>query len=109
MALTYKVLGQLAPAATTVTTLYTVPASTETVVSTLVVTERAGGTPTFRLIVAVAGAGLSNIQYLAYDTALTANETKLYKIGLTLAATDVVKVYASDANVTFQLYGSEIS
>jgi hypothetical protein len=37
MATTYKVLGQLNPAATTPTTLYTVPASTSTVVSTITI------------------------------------------------------------------------
>jgi len=109
MALTYKVLGQQAPGATTSTTLYTVPASTEVIISSIVVTERAGGTPTFRLSVSVDGAGLANKDYLVYDLALTANQTLIYKLGLTLDAADVIKVYASDANVTFQVFGTEIT
>jgi hypothetical protein len=109
MALTYKVLGQQAPAATTETTLYTVPASTEVIVSSIVVTERAGGTPTFRISVSVNGAATATKDYLVYGTALTANETKIYKLGITLDAADVIRVYASDANITFQVYGTEIT
>ena len=39
MATTYKVLGQSNPSATTATTLYTVPASTQAVVSTINATD----------------------------------------------------------------------
>jgi molybdenum cofactor biosynthesis enzyme MoaA len=109
MAIAYKVLGQSNPAATTETTLYTVPASTETIISTISVTELAGGTPTFRLVIAINGAVTANAMYLVKDLALTANGTQLYKLGITLDASDVVRVYASDANVAFQVYGAEIS
>jgi hypothetical protein len=109
MALTYKILGQQAPAATTETDLYTVPASTEVIISSLIVTERAGGTPTFRISVSANGAATANKDYLVYDLALTANQTVIYKLGITLDATDKIRVYASDANVTFQVFGTEIT
>jgi hypothetical protein len=104
-----KVLGQVNPAATTLTTLYTVPAATTTVCSTLVICEKGGAAATFRLSVAVAGAADNAKQYLFYDAALTANETKAVTIGITLGATDVVKVYASTVNVVFNLFGAETS
>ena len=41
MATNYKVLGQSIPSATTATTLYTVPAATQAVVSTITVCNQA--------------------------------------------------------------------
>ena len=52
-----KVLGQVAPSATTATTLYTVPDLTLTTVSSLVVCNRSGSGVTYRVSVRVAGAG----------------------------------------------------
>ena len=48
MANTYKVLGQVAPSATTATTAYTVPSATQTVVSTIVVANRGTASATYR-------------------------------------------------------------
>jgi hypothetical protein len=59
MATSYKVLGQSNPAATTATTLYTVPAATQAVISTLVVCNQASTAATFRLAVRVGGAALA--------------------------------------------------
>lgn len=107
MAITYKVLGQINPSSTTATTLYTVPSSTSTVCSTLVVCNQASTAATFRIAVRPAGATLSAVHYVAYDTNIPANETITFTIGLTLATTDVVTVYASTSTVSFHLYGSE--
>lgn len=105
----YKVLGQSNPSATTATTLYTVPAATQTVVSTISVTNLAGTATTYRIAVRVAGATLANSQYIAYDTALPANSNHAYTIGMTLNATDVITIYAGNANINFTAFGSEIS
>lgn len=107
MAETIKVLGQLKPAATTLSTLYTVPAATSTVSSTLTVCEQAGAATTFRISVAVAGAADDPKQYLVYDAALAANETKTFTLGITLAATDIVRVYSTSGDVSFNLFGAE--
>lgn len=101
-----KVLGQVAPSATTATTLYTVPASTETACSTLVICNQ-GATGTYRVAVRPAGASLSGLHYLVYDTGISANSTDLLTIGMALATTDVVTVYASSANFSFSLFGKE--
>ena len=108
MSETLKVLGQSAPAATTATTLYTVPASKAAVGSTLVVCNGAATAGTFRVAVRVAGAALANAQYLYYDASLAANSTLTATLGITLATTDVVTVYASSANFSFNLFGSEV-
>lgn len=109
MATTYKVLGQSNPSATTATTLYTVPAATQTVISTIVVANLAAASATFRIAVRVAGAALANSQYVAYDVSVGANDSTALTLGLTLGATDVVTVYASTANLTFTAFGSEIA
>lgn len=106
---TYKVLGQSAPAATTATTLYTVPSATSTVISTLVVANRANTAATFRIAVRPAGAALANQHYIAYDVVVGANDSTTLTLGITLATTDVVTIYASTANLSFNAFGSEIS
>lgn len=108
MATTYKVLGQVNPAATTATTLYTVPSATSTVCSTLTLCNQGIGT-TARVAVRPAGATLDPKHYIVYDLALNANDTLCLTLGITLATTDVVTIYAGTANVSFGLYGSEIS
>lgn len=106
MADTYKVLSQTNPSATTLTDSYTVPASTEAVVSSITVANRSTAT-SFRISVAVAGAADSNEQYIAYDVAIAANETISFTLGITLAATDVVRVYATLATLSFNVFGVE--
>lgn len=107
MATTYKVLGQSNPAATTDTTLYTVPASTQTVVSTITVANL-GSTGTFRVAVRPAGASIANQHYVVYDATLNANDSITLTLGITLEATDVITVRASNTSFAFQAFGSEI-
>ena len=109
MATTYKVLGQSNPAATTATTLYTVPASTQAVVSTIVIANLTSTAATYRISVRPAGAAQTNAMYLAYDVAVGASDSTALTLGITLNTTDVVTVYASTANVSFTAFGSEIA
>jgi glucose-6-phosphate dehydrogenase assembly protein OpcA len=109
MATTYKVLGQSNPSATTATTLYTVPASTNTVVSTISICNQAASSASYRIAVRPAGATLAAQHYLAYDIAIAANDTTALTLGITLATTDVVTVYASSATLSFSAFGSEIA
>ena len=109
MPTTYKVLGQVAPSATTATTLDTVPSATQCVVSTIAVCNRAATAATYRIAVRPAGATLANEHYIAYDATIAANDSTFITIGVTLGATDVITVYASTANLSFSAFGSEIS
>ena len=102
-----KVLGQADTAATTVTTLYTVPNLTQTTISSFVACNRTGSAITFRLSVHVAGASADDKQYLFYDKSVAANDTLTVVIGMTLGQTDVLKVYASAVNMSFNLFGGE--
>jgi len=106
---THKVLGQSNPAATTLTTLYTVPASTQAVCSTITICNTGSSATTYRIAVRAAGAAIATSQYLAYDAALPANDTATLTLGVTLATTDVISVYAASANVAFSAFGVEIT
>jgi hypothetical protein len=105
----YKVLGQSAPSATTNTNLYTVPANTSAVVSTLVVANRVATTATYRIAIRPAGATLANQHYIAFDVAVGAADSTTLTLGITLAATDIITVYGSTANLSFSAFGSEIT
>jgi glucose-6-phosphate dehydrogenase assembly protein OpcA len=105
----YKVLGQVAPSATTNTDLYTVGAGKSAVVSTIAIANRGATSATYRVAIRVAGAAIANEDYIAYDATVTANNSTMITIGVTLAATDIITVYASNANLSFNAFGSEIS
>jgi hypothetical protein len=109
MATTYKVLGQNAPSATTATTLYTVPSATSAVISTLMIANRAATGATYRISIRPGGASQANQHYVAYDVTVNGADSITLTLGITLAATDVVTVYASTADLSFNLFGSEIT
>jgi len=109
MASTYKVLAQSAPSATTNTDVYTVGSGKSAVVSTITICNRAASAATYRIAIRVAGSTLSNEEYIAYDATVPANDTISLTLGVTLAATDVVTVYASTANLSINLFGAEIA
>lgn len=107
MATVYKVLGQINPSATTNTNLYTVPANTTAVASTLVVCNQAATAGTYRLAVRIGGETIGAKNYLVYDGAIPANDSITLTMGMSLATTDIVTVYASSANFSFTLFGTE--
>ena len=109
MIATYKVLGQSAPAATTETDLYTVPASTQAICSSIVVCNRGSSSITFRISVSVGGGATANKDYNYYDVPVAGNDTFIATIGITLGAGDKVRVYAGNTNLSFNLYGQELS
>jgi len=110
MATTYKVLGQSAPTAATATSLYTVPAATSTVVSSINVVNTNGSTAdVIRVAIRPAGAALSNQHYVVYGLSLSAGSTFTYTSGVTLAATDVITVYSTNGTSSFSAFGSEIA
>jgi hypothetical protein len=108
MASTYKVLAQSAPSATTNTDVYTVGSGKSAVVSTITVCNRSTSA-TYRIAVRPLGATLANQHYVAYDATVAANDTVSLTIGVTLAATDVVTVYGSTANLSINIFGAEIA
>lgn len=108
MANAYKVLGQIEPTAASATTLYTTPSATSTVCSTLIVCNK-GDSTLYRVAVRPAGATLEDKHYIVYNAAINQYDSIFLTLGITLAATDVLTVYASTADVSFNLFGSEVT
>lgn len=89
-------------------TLYTTPSATSTVASTLAICNQ-GASTNFRVAVRPAGATISPLHYLIFDNYVNQYDTVFLTIGITLATTDVISVYAGSALVSFSLFGSEVS
>jgi hypothetical protein len=105
----YKVLGQAAPAATTADNVYTVPSATEAVVSTIIIANRDAAAGSFRLSVRPNGATQADEHYIAYDVPIAANDSTTLTLGITMDAADVLTFYASSADMSINVFGTEIS
>jgi hypothetical protein len=108
MANAYEVLGQTTDSATG-TALVTVDASTEVIVSTIVVCNRASSSKTFRLYIRPDDETLADKHYIAYDTTINANDTITLTLGITMNASDKLYVYGSDTNISFSAFGTIIT
>lgn len=106
--ISYKVLGQIVPTAATLTTLYTVPASTQSICSTLSVCNQAASSANIRIAIRPAGAALNSKHYIVFDQPVSPYDSLVLSIGLTLATTDIVSIQSSNATTSFNLFGSEI-
>lgn len=109
MALTIKTPSQLKPAAATLSDLYTVPAATTAVVSTINVCNQSATVDTVRISVAVGGAADDPKQYELYDVPVDGNNALPITCGWTLAATDVVRVRSANGTCSFNLFKAEQS
>ena len=99
MATTVKALARVS-AALTSTTLYTVPSSTNTVVSNILVTNSAATAATFTIT-------FDGVDVFK-DVALAANSTAVFDLKQVLATTKVIAGLASAVTVRFHISGVEI-
>ena len=99
-----NVIAQAAPAAATLTDLYTVPALTQSAVGTFVACNQNGSSVLVRVAIALAGAADTRKQYLYYDAVLPPNTTIELISNMTLNTTDVVRVQTDTTNVSFNLF-----
>jgi len=109
MARDYKILGQSAPDATTDTDVYTVPSGTKAIISTIVIANHASSAGTFRLAARPDGATIAQEHYIAYDVAIASKDSTTLTLGITLDAADVITAYCSSADMSINIFGSEIS
>lgn len=109
MANTLKTLGQSFPGAASLADLYTAPAATATVASTLTVCNQSATPDTYRVAVRVAGAAIATKQYYFYDAYIAGNQSQTWTLGFALATTDVVSVRSTNGTSSFNLTGQENS
>jgi hypothetical protein len=100
MATVTKALVRTA-AATSSATLYTVPASTTTVITNIAVANTAGSAGTFTLL-------LDDVD-LHTTTAIAANSTIYIDLKQVLATTKTIKGFASATTIDFHISGVEIA
>ena len=108
MANAYEVLGQTTDSASG-TALVTCPASTEIVISTIVICNRASASKTFRIYLRPDDETLADKHYLVYDSTISANDSIALTLGITMNASDKLYVYGSDANLSFSAFGTKIT
>jgi hypothetical protein len=108
MALTYKVLAQANPLATTNTVLYTCPASTSVVLSSIVVCNQNASGGAYRIAIRPNDETLVAKHYIAFDRVIAGNATETHTIGITMDAADKITIYASSATMSFNAFGVEI-
>ena len=106
---TFKTLAQTYPAARTLTTSYTVPGATSTVISSLTACNQGSSTAKIRVSVAVAAAADEAKQYVWYNVEVLPGDTFTAVVGISLATTDVVRVYSDMGTVSFNLFGVEVT
>ena len=107
MATANKILGRVKPAATTNTTLYTVPAATQANVN-IFIANQGSGEDKIRVALTPSGSSLASTDYIAYDVTVAGNSS-LNLTGIALAASGFITVYTTNGTSSFVATGIEIS
>ena len=108
----YKVLAQSAPSSTSIANVYTVPSSTNTIISTLMICNRATVNASYNIAVVPGGATIANQPFITFNSVVPANDSIALTVGMALAATDNIAVQANTTgnnNLGFTLFGTELS
>lgn len=106
---TLKSLGQVAPAAAVDAALYTCPAATSAVISSIVVCNTGASPTTVRIHFRDEGAAAAVGNALVYGLDIAASETVALTLGITCDAADVIGVRSLAGGVTFTAFGTEIT
>ena len=110
MATAYKYAQVQGTASTgTYATLYTTPAATEAVISSLVITNQSSSSITVRIGLDATAGTPGASEWLVYDAAIAGNDTVALTLGVTLDAEKFVRVSSSADTCNFSAFLSEIS
>lgn len=111
MPTSYKVLGQSVGTAglSTYTTLYTVPANTETIISTISVCNRSTVNKKIRIGICTSTTPVS-ANWISYNSLISAEDSTFMTLSLTMDSTYKYLIVSSEtADISFTVCGSEIS
>lgn len=100
------VLASVTPSATTITTLYTVPAAKKAIVNITVVNTGASAV-TFRIYLKSSASAPGITDAVFYNVSLAANGVPYNWTGVAMATTNTISCYASTTGVNFQVTGIE--
>jgi hypothetical protein len=96
------------PTANTLTTLYTVPANTQSLISTINICNTASADATYRIAVTSGGSPVLG-NYLIYNATISGNETVSLTQGITMDSSDLIAIFASSSSVAFNAFVMEIT
>lgn len=110
MATNYKVSQVQGTASTgTYSTLYNTGASTEAVVSTILICNTASASATYRIGLDDSAGTPGSSEWLVYDAVVAGNDTIALTLGISLGNSKYIRVSSSANTVTFSAFVSEIS
>ena len=110
MAFGYKVLGQAAPANTSVTDAYTVPTGKEAIISSIAIANVTATDAVYEVYVRVSGVAAVAANALVFDATAGANSTTIIQAGITVSAGDIISVQTATADaITFHVFGTEVT
>lgn len=109
MANTWKSLGQGSPAAGVREDTYTVPGGTSAVTSTICCANRSQTSTRVTVSHAVAGAAHEDKQVFIPSVLIPGREPYTFTVGVTLAATDKLRCMSDNGQVSFNVWGQEIT
>lgn len=110
MATAYKYSQVQGTAGTgTYATLYTTPAATEAVISTIVICNTAAASAQYRIGLDATEGTPGASEWLVYDAVIAANDTVALTLGVTMDASKYLRVSSSADTVTFSAFLSEIT
>ena len=112
MATAYKVLGQSNPAASTATTLYTVPAATNTMISTITICNQSPNTVSVNVAANVSGSAVTTKNFIVSGYSLGGAETLVLEPRISLNVGSILSANITGANassnISINAFGVEI-
>lgn len=110
--LPYKILGQIQTTANALTTIYTVPASTNTVVTTITICNQSANTVSINVAANVSGSAVTTKNFIVSGYSLGAAETLVLEPRVSLNVGSILSANITGANavsnVSINAFGVEI-
>jgi hypothetical protein len=110
--LPYKILGQIQTTANVLTTIYTVPASTNTVVTTITICNQSPNTVSVNVAANVSGSAVSTKNFIVSGYSLGAAETLVLEPRISLNVGSILSANITGANassnISINAFGVEI-
>jgi hypothetical protein len=93
----------------TYATLYTTPAATEAVISSIVITNQASSSVTVRIGMDTTAGTPGASEWLVYDAVVAGNDTVALTLGITMPASQFIRVSSSANTCNFSAFLSELT
>jgi hypothetical protein len=106
---TYKLLGQVNPTANTPANVYSVPASTEGIVNSIIISNLSSSNASFSLTVRPTSEALADKHFIVRGCVIPASDTLTMTLSLTMQTNAVLAANTNSSNLSISAHGVEIS